>query len=101
MEEKYVNKLNAGKSDAEGVIPTERAARLLEGIVFCDHDIRDIMSGMIDSSGTRRKVAKHLQVSEQYFGDVLAGKRPVSSNLAKKLGLKKVTVFVKGKGGLN
>lgn len=101
MKEKSVIKLNAGKSDSDGVITTERTAGALQGVVLCEHDIRDIMSGIVDSSGTRRKVAKHLKVSEQYFGDVLSGKRPISSNLAKKLGLKKVTVFVKEKGGLN
>ena len=50
MKEKSVIKLNAGKSDADGVITTERTAGALQGVVLCEHDIRDIMSGMVDSS---------------------------------------------------
>ena len=50
---------------------------------------------MVKKSGSQTAVARELDISQAYLADILAGKRDVSKNVARKLGYKRVIVFVK------
>lgn len=89
------NALYAINSENFGIVLTDRAKEILTGTVMTQHDVLDIISDLIDQAGTKRAIARSLGVSEAYFGDVLLGRRPMSVEFARKLGLEKVTVYVK------
>lgn len=46
-------------------------------------------------SSTQKDVAAGLMISPQYICDILAGKREISAPLAKALGYKRITQYVK------
>ncbi len=60
-----------------------------------EHDLRDELTAAVDREGTQAVLARDLEVSNAYLGDVLHGRRPISGRLAEKLGWKKMTVFVR------
>ncbi len=45
------------------------------------------------SGSSQKEVAKRLRLTPQYINDVLHRRRPVSGQMAKKLGYKRVIVF--------
>lgn len=45
------------------------------------------------SRSSQKEVAKRLRLTPQYINDVLHRRRPVSSEMAKKLGYRRVVVF--------
>lgn len=62
---------------------------------FTQHDLLDEIAALVDRLGTRTLTARHLQISLPYLSDVMLGRRIISSNLAEKLGFRKVTLFLK------
>jgi hypothetical protein len=79
----------------EQIRPTEKARKALSGEVLIEHDMLDLLSGMIESKRTKKAVAVHLGISVPFLMDVLIGRRPISEGLARKMGWEKLTVFVK------
>lgn len=59
------------------------------------HDMRDVLTDMCDEHFTQAAVARKLSVSPGYLFDILHGKRGVSENMAKKMGWKAITVYVR------
>ncbi len=76
---------------------SKRAAAALNGRILTEHDLRDRLTDMVAEHGSQRAVANILGVSKGYLCDVLLGRRPVSAQMADKMGWKRVVVFV-GKG---
>jgi len=77
----------------EEIRATERARRLLAGEVATEHDMRDIITKMVEANGTKSAVAVTLDVSSAYLGDILLGRRSVGGKIVKKLGWEKVVVY--------
>ena len=48
-------------------------------------------------ASSQKEVAKRLRLTPQYVNDVLHKRRPISAELAKKLGYKRVIVFERAK----
>lgn len=61
--------------------------------ILSSHELLDLITSMVEASSQRR-VASDLGVSPSWLGDVLHGRRPVSEAMARKLGLRRVVVFV-------
>jgi hypothetical protein len=93
--------LNAGKSQKTGIgiKPSSRAQELLSGAVKTEHDMLDVITGMVEKARSQRAVAEALGISDSYLNDVLQGKRSVGAALVRRLGYGKVTVFVAPDGG--
>lgn len=73
----------------------------LEGrAVAVEHDMLDRIEALVEQSGTQTALAMELGISMAYLGDVRRGRRPVSENLAKKLGWERMTVFVNNSLGV-
>jgi hypothetical protein len=79
------------------LLPTERAAEILEGRIATEYDMRGELTRLVEQLGNQKKTAARLGISKQYLGDVLIGRRPVSSPLAARLGYQKVEVFIQNK----
>jgi hypothetical protein len=62
--------------------------------VSTHHDLLNELSEMVLES-SQTKIAAQLGITVQYLNDILHGKRIVSSNVAKSIGWKRLTVFVK------
>jgi hypothetical protein len=62
-------------------IPYDEAVKLLREVVR--------------KNGSQFAAARELDISPAYLGDILAGNRAISDNVARKLGYKRVIVFVK------
>lgn len=90
--------LNAIKLHRRGIYPTERAMELMEGDVATEHDMRDLLTDMVEREGTKSMVAAQLGISGVYLGDILLGRRPMGSKIAKSMGWEKATVYVKRPG---
>ena len=56
-------------------------------------DLRKKLAAMIEDRGTQKAVADELGISTSWLNDILIGRGDVA-NLADKLGLERVTVFV-------
>lgn len=83
------------KKPPHNIWGTERARVLLTGIVGTEHDVLDLIAERAETYGTLTAVARRLGISDPFLGDIVHGRRPVSSQFAAKLGLKKVAVFVR------
>lgn len=58
----------------------------------------ELIRGIVKETGSQSKAAKRLDISAQYLGDVLAGKRAISDQLARRLpptGYRRVIFFEK------
>ncbi len=80
---------------ASQINPSLRTEKLLRGKVITEADIRDVLTEMIESLGSQKAVAEKLGFCPVQLNDALHGKRPVSGNLASKLGWERVVVFRK------
>jgi len=91
--------LNAIKKTAiemHRVSLSDRASELLAGDVATEHDMRDIINGMVDAAGSKTRVAAKLGVSIAYLTDVMMGRRPLGGKLAGSLGgWEKIVVYRK------
>jgi plasmid maintenance system antidote protein VapI len=47
------------------------------------------IKAMVIELGNKKAVAKKLDISQSYLSDILAGKRNISDNIARKLGFKR------------
>ncbi len=74
-----------------------RAKEALKGWVMTEHDMRDRLTDMVAEHGSQKAVADILGVSKGYLNDVLMGRRPVSAQMAERLGWKRFVLFV-GRG---
>lgn len=61
-------------------------------------EARELLSQMVDEKGSQSAVAKWLGVSDAYLSDILNGNRGVSDDIARKLGYRKVVVYVREAG---
>jgi plasmid maintenance system antidote protein VapI len=62
------------------------------------HSIETVLRELerkVAASGTQRRYAAQIGVSQQYLCDVLRGRRGVSAELAQKLGYERLEVFRK------
>ena len=50
---------------------------------------------MVEKWGSQRKVADQLGISAAFLSDIINGNRPVSNQVAQKLGYKKVVKYAK------
>ena len=91
------NTANSERSVRVGVDLTARAAGRLRGVIATEHDMRDRLTDLVAHHGSQRAVADILGVSKSYLCDVLMGRRPVSAQMAERMGWTRVTVFV-GRG---
>ena len=81
-----------------GDILTERSARLLAGQrIATEYDVHVLLSGLVERAGSQKAVADSLGVSRAYLSDVLLGRRPISAELAGRMGWKKIELFVQKK----
>lgn len=55
----------------------------------------EIIRGMVDEFGSQKAVAEHLDISQAYMGDILAGKRDISDQVARRFGYRRVVFFEK------
>jgi DNA-binding transcriptional regulator YdaS (Cro superfamily) len=58
-----------------------------------EHDLRDLLTQMVETLGSQKNVAQLLGISQPYLGDVLLGRRGIGVKLAKALGYERITVF--------
>jgi predicted XRE-type DNA-binding protein len=65
----------------------------LAGIIATEHDMRNIITRLIESMGSQKAVAELIGVSQTHLGDLLRGKKPFGRSVAQRLGWRKVTVF--------
>jgi hypothetical protein len=72
---------------------TSRARELLAGEVATEHDVRDMITEMIEVGKTQTKVAARLGVSTSALGDILHGRRGVGGKVARNLGYERVVVY--------
>ncbi len=73
---------------------TERAAEVLGGYqLVTEHDLRDVITDMIERLGSQTAVARELGVSVVYLNDVLHGKRGLGMKLAEGLGWEKIEIY--------
>ena len=70
-----------------------RAAKL-RGIMGCEHDMRELLTGLIASVGTQKSVAEMMGISQAYLGDILRGKKALGEKTAARLGWRRMTVFI-------
>ena len=63
-------------------------------------EILSIIEQMVKTWGPQRSVADHLKISNSYMSDILASKRLVSDEVARKLGYKRVVKYARD-GSLN
>ena len=56
-------------------------------------EILEIIEEMVKKWGSQKEVAEQLEISNAYMSDILAGLRPVSDAVAKKLGYKRVIKY--------
>lgn len=63
-------------------------------------EILSIIEQMVATWGSQKNVADHLEISNSYMSDILAGKRLVSDEVARKLGYKRVVKYARD-GSLN
>lgn len=54
----------------------------------------ELIKQLVKDKGSQLKAAKHLDISPQYIGDIIAGNREISGNVAAKLGYRRVVGFV-------
>lgn len=57
-----------------------------------------IISAMVRAKGSQVKAAKELDISPAYLGDIIGGRRMISDSVARKLGYKRVVLYVKEEG---
>lgn len=57
-------------------------------------EILAIIKEMAKKWDTQKELADHLGISNAYMSDILAGIRPVSQGVARKLGYKRVIKYV-------
>lgn len=79
---------------------SDRAKSAFSGSIVCvEHDLLDDLTEMAESMGTQAAAAKHLGFGPVYVHNVLHGKANVGTGLARKLGYRKIAVFVwEGRG---
>jgi predicted transcriptional regulator len=58
-------------------------------------EIKGIIEDMVQKWGSQRKVADHLGISAAFLSDIINGNRPVSNQVAQKLGYKKVVKYAR------
>lgn len=54
---------------------------------------RELLLAMVSQKGSQRKVALDLQISPSYLNEILDGEKPISNEVAKKLGYSKVVMY--------
>jgi plasmid maintenance system antidote protein VapI len=57
-------------------------------------EILAIIREMAKKWDTQRELAEHLEISNAYMSDILAGIRPVSDGVARRLGYKRINKYV-------
>lgn len=50
----------------------------------------EMIRKIVKEEGSQNKAARKLDISSAYLGDILLGNRPISDNIAKKLGYRRV-----------
>ena len=58
-------------------------------------EILNVIRQMVDKWGSQKAVADHLDISNAYMSDILAGNRPVSNAVARSLGYTKIVKYRK------
>lgn len=58
-------------------------------------DIINIISSLVKEKVTQKATAEHLGISEQYLGDILAGRRSPGDKALQKLGFVRQIVYFK------
>jgi plasmid maintenance system antidote protein VapI len=58
-------------------------------------EIKEIIEQMVTTWGSQRKLADHLGISAAFLSDIINGNKPVSNQVAQKLGYKKVVKYAK------
>ena len=59
-----------------------------------ENPVLEKIKSMVDKAGSQAKVAEALEVSPSYIHDILAGKREISANVARKLGFERRTDYI-------
>jgi len=62
-----------------------------------ESEVRDLLWDRVHLAGSQKKVAEELDISPQYLNDVLASRRDISYELAKRLGYYRIVTFQKVK----
>jgi plasmid maintenance system antidote protein VapI len=60
-----------------------------------EDEIKGIIEEMVKKWGSQRKVADQLEISAAFLSDILNGNRPVSNQVAQRLGYQRVIKFRK------
>jgi hypothetical protein len=78
--------------------PTPHAKNILDGCTIAiERDLLDHLAQKVELFGSQAETADKYGISTAYLNDVLHGRRPVSENLARKLGWTRVVVFARFK----
>lgn len=56
-----------------------------------------VLRDRIARTGSQQAAARSLRISPQYLCDVLKGRREISAELARRLGYKRVVVYLEGR----
>ena len=56
-------------------------------------DLREVLAAKSAEMGSQKALAAQLEISPQYLGDVLSGKREPGESILKALGLQKVVLY--------
>ena len=62
-------------------------------------EILEVITEMAKQWETQKELADHLGISNAYMSDILAGIRPVSSRVARKLGYRRIVKYTR-EGGI-
>lgn len=73
----------------------KHASDLEASLIATQHDLLDELSDRIDEAQTMGAVAEELGVSLSYLSSMLHGSRGVGADVAKRMGWKRVVLFVK------
>ena len=73
----------------------EHAQKVIENRpIGNEHDMRDILTELVESHESQRAVADMLGISTSYLNDLLHGRRGVSERLATRMGYKKLSIYM-------
>lgn len=60
-----------------------------------EEELLKIINQMVEKWGSQKAVADHLQISNAYMSDIIAGNRDVSRKVARRLGYTRIIKFRK------
>lgn len=73
----------------------QRLNWLHDSFILDEHAMRDLLTLEVEHWGSQAALASKLGISTSWLNDLLRGKKPVSLEVAERLGMERITVFVR------